>query len=821
MPRYISAYVLSAPYHIDRPYDYYVPEQFEGDVEIGSVVSVPFGMSNRRTFALVTEIKGECNYSRVKPVMSVCDRRFSLSEELIELCFFMKEHTLCTIGEAVRCMLPSAVLTKSEQTLSACEDFDQSSLTEPESAIFEYVSSHPRVSTKKLYSELGEDAEGALTKLIRKGAILREYTVKENTNTVYKSYFSLCIGKDAARDIAEGDPTAPVRLRSQKQREILSYIISHGRCELEEICTALDASTAQVKSLAEKGLLTLEKEEELRNPYKDIKVDSEKKNILSDEQREAFLSLSELYHKSGAHAALLWGVTGSGKTRVMKSMIDEVTRDGRSVIVLVPEISLTPQTVGLFCSFYGERVAVLHSALSAGERIDAYKRIKDGTVDVVIGTRSAVFAPLSNLGMIIIDEEQEHTYKSDADPKYHARDIARFRCAHTGSLMLLCSATPSVESFYKAKSGVYSLVCLRHRYGHATLPEVKLCDMRRELKASHISPLSRELISEINMARGRGEQSIIFLNRRGYNNFINCRECGEVIECPHCSVSLTAHRGANGEDTLRCHWCGYTAPVPRACPYCNSEKLMRMGVGTQKAAEEISLFVPDAKIMRMDADTANTKSAYSEMLSSFRDKRADVLIGTQMVAKGHDFPDVTLVGVMCADASLSSDDYRANERTFSLITQVVGRAGRASKKGMSLIQTFKPDSEIIELCRQGDYEAFYEKEIEIRRSFIWPPFCDIVLLTLTADTEADAQRLSVTLSESFKSLADKLSRDIPMIAYGPFEAPVYKLNEKYRMRMVIKTKLQRSTRAMFSQLLAEFTGGSGVSLSIDFNPNSV
>ncbi len=821
MSLYVSAYVLDSPYKIDRAYDYYIPEQLEGEIDIGTLVSVPFGMSNRRIFALVTELKDSCAYSRVKPVLSVCDKRFSLSEEQIALCFFMKEQTLCTVGEAVRCMIPSAVLSKAEQTLYCKETFDKGTLSEPELAVFEYVAIHSGVSTKKLCSELGEDADGALVKLIRKKAIIREYSVKENTNTVYKSYYLLSIEKSEALDIAEGDPTAKIKLRSEKHRDIIKFIIENGKSEQGEICRELGVSPSQLKALLEKGLLKLEKTEELRNPYKNIKIDSEKKNILSDAQREAFLTLKELYRKDGASAALLWGVTGSGKTRVMKSMIDEVTNDGRSVIVLVPEISLTPQTVSLFCSFYGERVAVLHSALSAGEKIDTYKRIKDGTVDVVIGTRSAAFAPLSNLGMIIIDEEQEHTYKSDADPKYHARDIARFRCANTGSLMLLCSATPSIESFYKAKSGVYTLVCLRERYGHATLPELKICDMRRELKASHISPLSRELIADINTAKARGEQSIIFLNRRGYNNFINCRECGEVIECPRCSVSLTIHRSKHGEDSLHCHWCGYTAPVPHNCPYCNSEKLMRMGIGTQKAAEEIALFSPDSKIMRMDADTASTKNAYNEMLSAFREKRADILLGTQMVAKGHDFPDVTLVGVLCADSSLSSDDYRANERTFSLITQVVGRAGRADKKGVSVIQTFKPESEIIELCRQGDYEEFYKKEIEIRHSYIWPPFCDIVLLTLTADTEADAARCATSLAQSFKTLAEKLNKDIPMIAYGPFQAPVYKLNEKYRMRMVIKTKLSKATRALFSSLLAEFSDGKGVSLSIDFNPNSV
>lgn len=823
MRRYVSAHVLDVPYHVDREYDYYIPEHLEDEVSAGSIVTVPFGMSNRRVYAVVCELKDECKYERVKPITSVTDGRFALSEEMLKLCFFMREQTLCTIGEAVRCMLPSALFHKTEQLLFPADPLPELSLTENERVIFEQICECPSISEKKLSAEFGSDADVIIQKLIRKGAVRREYFVSESVNTAYVSYISLGIDEFEAKLTAQHLPDAKIRLRSEGQRDLLSCLIRLGRCKKSDLLSESGATSAQLKSLLEKGIAVEEKEEESRNPYKNLTIDETKKNILSDHQRAAFLELAALYHAEGAHAALLYGVTGSGKTRVMKAMIDEVTRSGRSVIVLVPEIALTPQTVGLFCSFYGERVAVLHSALSAGEKLDAHKRIREGTVDVVIGTRSAVFAPLSNLGMIIIDEEQEHTYKSDSDPKYHARDIARFRCAHTGSLMLLCSATPSVESFYRAKQGNYSLVCLRERYGNATLPRISICDMRRELKSAHLSPISRELIRETAEAKSRGEQAIIFLNRRGYNNFVNCRECGETLECPHCSVSLTAHRNYDGSDTLKCHYCGYTAPVPRYCPYCNSEKLTRMGVGTQKAAEELKLFVPDARIMRMDADTVTTKHAYDELLSSFRKKSADVLIGTQMVAKGHDFPDVTVVGVMGADASLAMDDYRANERSFSLITQVAGRAGRASKPGVAIIQTFKPESEIIELCCRGDYEEFYEKEIELRRTYIWPPFCDIVLLTLTADNESDLARCTETLSEKFKEQAQKLPPELPVIAYGPFEAPVYKLNEKYRMRMVIKTKLNRATRKMFSFLLSEFSrgGGGDVVLSVDFNPTSV
>ena len=823
MRRYISAHILDAPYHIDREFDYYIPEQLEGEIERGCIVTVPFGVSNRQVYALVTQTKDECAHKRVKPVTAVSDKRFSLSEHMIKLCFFMKERTLCTVGEAVRCMLPSAFFSKTETILCPSADTEASGLSETECSVYDFICEHAPVSQKKVITAFGDAAESIISKLIKNKILTREYSVKENSNAVYTSYISLCGDEYEAGLTARGDKNAKTKLRGEKQRALLSALLSDGRCEKKALLEKADATQAQLKSLIERGLAKEEREELYRNPYKDIKIDEGAKNILSDHQRQAFLELASLYHQNEAKAALLFGVTGSGKTRVMKAMIDEVTRDGRSVIVLVPEISLTPQTVRVFCSFYGDRVAVLHSALSAGEKLDAHKRIREGKVDVVIGTRSAVFAPLSNLGMIIIDEEQEHTYKSDSDPKYHARDIARFRCAETRSLMLLCSATPSVESFYKAKSGAYSLVCLTERYGNAVLPEVHICDMRRELGASHVSPICRELIRECDAAKRRDEQAIVFLNRRGYNNFVNCRECGEALQCPHCSVSLTAHRNENGTDTLKCHWCGYTAPVPKTCPYCSSDKLMRMGVGTQKAYEELSLYIPDARIMRMDADTANTKHAYDTLLETFRNKKADILIGTQMVAKGHDFPDVTVVGVMGADASLSMQDYRANERSFSMITQVVGRAGRASKKGLAIVQTFKPESEIMELCCKGDYSEFYEKEIELRRAYIWPPFCDIVLLTLTADNESDLARCTATLSENFKTLAEPLSESTPIVAYGPFEAPVYKLNEKYRMRMVIKTKLTSRTRALFSELLSQFCqGGVGaVTLSVDFNPTSL
>lgn len=822
MKCYAKVFVLDAPYHIDRMYTYFIPAEYNGLSE-GDFVTVPFGPSNRRMSALVAELCDECPFENPKPVLSLQSDRFSLTGEQVELCLFLKDYTLCTMGEAVRTVLPSDAFAKLTEYFTAVKN-SASSPSGRECAVLDYIRSHERISLKKIKEELGEQATELLSSLCRKGLVIRDYEQKEKDGGKYRVYIRLSdsLSAQEAELIAAGMPGAKEKLRSAAHREIIGLLLKEGRLEKKELLSLCGASAAQLKSLLQKELILEEKETDWRNPYADIKVEPAKKNLLSDAQREAFIRLRALYRENAPRAALLFGITGSGKTRVMKQMIDEVTSGGRGVIVLVPEISLTPQTVSIFCSFYGERVAVLHSALSAGERFDAYRRIQNGSVDVVIGTRSAIFAPLANLGMVIIDEEQEHTYKSDSDPKYHARDIARFRCKQSGALMLLASATPSVESFYKAKTGSYTLVELKERYGGAKLPDVYITDMREELRCGHTSPLSRLLAAKLAENTEKNQQSIVFLNRRGYNNFITCKECGEVIQCKRCSVALTLHKNRLGADTLVCHYCGARQSVPEKCPSCGSLHLSRVGCGTQKAEQEISRYVPEARVMRMDADTTGTKRSYDRLLNDFRDKKADILLGTQMVTKGHDFPFVTLVGVLSADASLHVGDYRASEKTFSLITQVVGRAGRAKLPGIAVVQTMRTENEALQLACRGDYNEFYEKEIILRRTFTWPPFCDVVLLTITSADEGDVRRAAEQLLKIFKEEAEKTCAGLPMIAYGPFEAPIYRLNDKYRMRMVVKCKMCERMRSLFSILLCRFGAGAReVLLSLDINPSAL
>lgn len=613
-------------------------------------------------------------------------------------------------------------------------------------------------------------------------------------------------------------------LRGEKQRALYAAIGADFSKAADAFAES-GAGSAQLKALRAAGLVELRTETVYRNPYADLKIDERRENKLSAHQTAAYDRLCALYAAEGAHCALLYGVTGSGKTRVMKAMIDRVRADGRQVIVLVPEISLTPQTVSLFCSFYGERVAVLHSSLSAGERHDAYRRIAAGEVDLVIGTRSAVFAPLPNLGMIVIDEEQEHTYKSDMSPKYHARDVAAFRIGRAKGLLLLASATPSVESYYKARSGQYALVELTERYGDARLPEVYIDDMRKNALGGNLSPFGALLTEKMNETLSRGEQAILFLNRRGYNAFLTCRDCGEAVLCPRCSVSLTRHK-EGGRDYLLCHYCGYRAAIPHECPSCHSAHLAFMGYGTQKVEEAFGEKFGGAyhaSLLRMDADTTTKKSAYDELLGKFRAHRADVLLGTQMVAKGHDFPDVTLVGVLNADAALYLDDFRAGERTFSMLTQVIGRAGRAAKRGVAVIQTMNPNHEVIRLAAAQDYRAFYARDIKLREAFTFPPFCDIAVISAASASEAACTKCA---AEIFTFMKDKMSgdyRDVPVISFGPFEAPLYKIEDCYRMRVVLKCRRSKRLLAMLGELLRHFTTKDykAVSVGVDINPTNL
>ena len=821
--------LLDNPFYIDGVYDYRIPQWLTEEVRVGSFVTVPFGTANHRRMALVVELKELSPYEKIKSVIDVCPSELSLNEEMLGLCAFMKLRTLCTTGDAVRTMIPASALSRLVAVYSvAPEQIPTSSDDIPSSDLFvyEYLKKGKPVRYDALRRQFGASVGIHLNRLTRLGYLQKNVFLHDPSAGKCERVWLPDVTREEAYRLLDGDAVDGAVLSGEKQKSALRTLVeAETPMTSAELRDAVGVSDATLKTLLQKGVLRTEEIRTDRNPYENVAYIGLTPIKLNGEQTTALETLSDLAFSGEAHAALLHGVTGSGKTAVMTALIDRMLERGRGVILLLPEIALTPQSVAIFCARYGDRVAVIHSALSAGERYDAYCRIRDGRADVVVGTRSAVFSPVKNLGAIIIDEEQEHTYKSDQNPKYHTKDVARYRCAANKALMLLASATPSLESYQKAKEGIYTLVKLTKRYGNAKLPRVEITDMRREAGAAGLSPMGERLMRELCRVHANGEQSVLFLNRRGYNHFLSCRSCGGAVICPSCSVAMTYHtrRGTYSEGDLVCHWCGKHMPVPKVCPSCNSEHLARMGFGTQRVEEELATLLPNAKVLRMDTDTTVTKFAYDEMLTSFREHKADVLLGTQMVTKGHDFPDVTLVGVLLADMSLYLDDYRASERTFAMLTQVIGRAGRGDKEGLAVIQTNNPDSEIIRLACAQDYESFYEREIRLRKLLTFPPFCDIALLTLTSEYENELLKNTPILTGVLKELTAGEYRDVQLVTFGPFEAPVYRVDNRYRMRMVIKCKLTKRTLAMLSELLCKFgqRAGRRVTLGIDLNPSNL
>ncbi len=602
------------------------------------------------------------------------------------------------------------------------------------------------------------------------------------------------------------------RLRAKQQAAILRLLAVTGPVALKDLRTFTGASPGSVQALAEQGYIELEAREVLRSrTYED--VERAEPIVLSPEQETAFHGLSALLTQ-GAKAALLFGVTGSGKTSVYIRLIQTVLEQGKRAIVMVPEIALTPQLVSIFSAHFGGDIAVLHSSLAMGERYDEWKRIKSGSVKVVIGTRSAVFAPVEDLGLIVIDEEQEHTYKSENAPRYHARDVAKYRCAQSGALLLLGSATPSVESMYSAQMGKYALFTLKGRYNTKSLPPVYTADMRKEIKNGNGTNISSVLLSHLRENLERGEQSILFLNRRGTASLVVCGECGYVHSCPNCSVSLTYHASNR---RLMCHHCGFSQSVREVCPECGG-MLKFTGAGTQKVEEELKELLPGTEIIRMDTDTVTAAHSHEALLSRFREENVPILLGTQMVTKGLDFANVTLVGVLSADQSLYVNDYRANERTFSLITQVVGRSGRGEKTGRAVIQTFTPQNEIIRLASKQDYMGFYEQEILLRKAMLSPPAADLYTITVTGLEETAVLRGCVKLRDSLRHyFADRPELRI----LGPAPASIAKINLRYRYRITITCTDDKRVRETIAHLMREFSNDKenrGLSVFADKDP---
>lgn len=783
--------VENTAYSFDKAFDYAVPEAFASRTEPGKRVLVPFGRGNRRRQGMIFEVLvSEEDNNSLKEIITVLDKEPVLTPELLDAALFMKERTFCTAYDAVKTMLPAGINYKVTTVYGIKASDADGELTDEEQRLYDYMHrKRGAVRLEAILDDFGLSDSRLPDALVHKGLL-------------YKSDEAFRKVNDAVMKMAAIPPGADITSPklTEKQRGVLELIELSGAVSIREIRYFTGVSSSVIDTLHKKGLIYFFDEEVFR-------IDSRSADpglpplVLSEEQQTACDNLYAEYCDSKPHVSLLYGVTGSGKTSVFMKLIERVMGDGRGIIVMVPEISLTPQFVSQFSKRFGDKIAVFHSALSLGERLDEYKRVKKGLAQIVIGTRSAVFAPFESVGLIIMDEEQEYSYKSENSPRYHARDVAMFRCARQNGLLLLSSATPSVETYYYALSGRYSLNTLHARYGKAVLPEVLTADMNLEIQNGNASGFSDVLLQNIEYNLEHGRQSILLLNRRGHNSFVTCSFCGEAVTCPNCSISLTYHSRNN---RLMCHYCGYSVPFRGECPTCRSHSLRLGGTGTQKAEQDIGELFPDARILRMDTDAASSKASYERMISAFANGEYDILVGTQMVAKGLDFPNVTLVGVLNTDRELYADDYRSYERAFSLLTQVVGRSGRGREKGMAVIQTFTPDNLIISMAAAQDYERFYNTEIKMREAMLYPPFADICLVGFVGEN----QTLTIEAANGFVKLfvqgAKKDYPRLPLRVLGPAPATVVKVSNKYRYKLIIKCKNNRSFRALLSKTLTAF-----------------
>ena len=826
---YAGVYILDAAYQFDKIFDYYINEELESKIQRGNYIIVPFGGGNKRKIAVVWEIKDSTEAKRTKPADKIIDVS-ALSQEQLELAEFIKENTFCTIGEALKVIAPTGLKTGlSVNYYINTEKFLDDDLYENTSEKMRVVLNHlaaQNANLEKLKEEFGGEISHIMDTLIKKGYVSQEIVSEKTVKEKFEKYAALNDEK-FEEYISDAKKTL-----TDLQYKAAEYLALNGESPVGEISDELSVSSSVLKGLEKKGLIYIYEKEIFRDSSEEYEKYGEysenQDENLSDNQKTAFLELFDLYKNKRPCAVLLHGVTGSGKTHVIKALIDEVIEDKKQVIMLVPEIALTPQTIIFFNHYYKEKVKVLHSSLSAGEKFDTWKKIKSGEIYLVIGTRSAIFAPFKNLGLIIIDEEQEHTYKSERKPYYHAKEVARFRCAKNNAMMLLSSATPSIESYYKTETGVYSIVNLSGRYNEAPLPDIITADMREDPPENKMIFLSETLKSEIAKNLKNKEQTIIFQNRRGYYNFLSCRSCGKSVMCPNCSISLKLHaENKAGEKSKRtpskliCHYCGYTSKIPDVCPGCQSDKLLSFGSGTQKCEDDLGEIFPEAKIMRMDSDSASGRHAQTRILNSVKNDEVDILVGTQMVTKGHNFKNVTLAGILYADYGLYLNDYRANEKMFEMIVQVAGRAGRYEKNGRAVIQTYNPENEILKYAIKQDYAGFYKKEIKMRKAAVFPPFCDICLINITSEFENEAKASANKIGEKLREYMKDVYSDVKMIIFGAFPASIYKLNRSFRMRFIIKCKLNKRTKEMLSSVLSDIQKQitKKVTVNIDVNPN--
>ena len=803
--------VSAANFAIDKPYSYWIPQDMA--LAPGQRVMVPFGRANRRTEGIVLTVEPGSE-DKLKPVESCLDDGPILTETQLRLAAFLRERYFCTFFDAIRVMLPAGLWFRTRLTVS---------LTEERSWKDKTIRKEGAAELLELLENLGGTAqEEALRNLISNEDSLREvlsYLRQKKWITCQTDFLRKTQDKSEkiatlAQSPEETMAYAASRPKSAAmQRQVLELLCSVGSAAVKDVCYFTGASTATVNRLEKLGYLTLSQRPVLRcREIRPAKLSGPL--VLNEEQQACFEGLASRMAQKEPGVALLYGVTGSGKTSVYIRLIQTCLEKGKSAMLLVPEIALTPQLLGILAAYFGTKVAVLHSSLSAAERYDQWKRVKSGDARVVVGTRSAVFAPCTP-GLLILDEEQEHSYKSESAPRYDAKEVAIWRGAKEKALVVLGSATPSIESMYRAKTGLYRLYTLHQRYNGRPLPEVEIVDMREELKLGNDTSLSIPLRQRILETRQAGKQTILLLNRRGNSRALVCIDCRQTPECPRCSVHLTYH---SANSRLMCHYCGFSMAAPDRCPACGGP-LKAIGTGTQKVQQELTALFPDMETSRMDADTVSAVNTHEKILEHFQKENVPVLLGTQMVAKGLNLPNVTLVGVLDGDLSLYSGGFRAGETTFNMLTQVVGRAGRGDSAGRAVIQTLQPEHQVIGLAAKQDYDGFYDLEIRLRQAQAAPPFGDFALVTFSGQEEGQVLRGAAVFRDSLNAWLRQVPEEKCSVL-GPAPCVVPKVNYNYRYQLTLRCHMTRPLRQLLAALLRKFSqdkANRGVNAYIDVN----
>jgi len=805
---FVSVVIANSTREYDKLYDYSVPENLGALVQPGIRVLVPFGKSRRLREAFVMEVKSESGYKDVKQINQLIDETPVLTPDLIMLSHYMKRRYVCTYDLAIRCMLPSGLsLLYSDEAAVNTEMTEN--LSPEEKKLIDIIIEHGgRLKIDKLREIAQAPVEKLINGLENKGTvkIINSFQYKASSKTIKVAYPA--VESDVFLELVRDNS-----IKNQNYIRIMEMLYDDGAVAVNEL-NMLGFSAAILKNMEKRGFISIFEEEVERNPVDELDFCLSEPKTPTAEQKKAIDVIVEKIESRAFQEILLHGITGSGKTEVYMQVIAEVLKKGKNAIMLVPEIGLTPQMVTQLMGRFKDNIAVIHSRLSMGERYDQWKKIRNGEVRLVVGARSAVFAPLSDIGIIIIDEEHESSYKSDRTPKYDARTIAAARCKIHNAVLLYGSATPSVENYWRAKTGKITLVEMNERTNKHPLPEIITADMRDEMDRGVRNELSSILINELIKNKEAGEQSILFINRRGYSNFILCRKCGFIAVCPYCSVSLTWHRS---ENRLVCHYCSYSSVLPGNCPVCKSDKLSPFGLGTQKVEEVVSSIAPGFSVIRMDFDTTSGKRGHQAVLDAFRTQKIDVMVGTQMVAKGHDFPDVTLVGILSADSLLGSADFRAGERTFQLITQAAGRAGRAGKHGRVILQAYNLDDYSVQAAIRQDYREFYSHEIKLREELKLPPFYQFGLILVSGKDKEQVRKLT---EQIHTDITNNSTVSCGVLMSAPAPSPISKIKGRYRWRILIKHPSIKNLGRILEWVNDSYNkkGLRDCTVSVDINP---